>query len=42
MLYITFKIDDSEITGAVIINLTLSSLSDLLDKVGTIEDNFCG
>ncbi|MGN9162361.1 chemotaxis protein CheC [Clostridium sulfidigenes] len=42
MLYITFKIDDSEIAGAIIINLTLSSLSQLLNKVGMIEDDFCG
>lgn len=41
MLYITFKIDDSEIAGAIIINLTLSSLSELLNKVGMIEDDFC-
>ncbi len=42
MLYITFKIDSSEIVGAIIINLTLSSLNDLLNKVGMIEDDFCG
>ncbi|MEA4826999.1 chemotaxis protein CheC [Clostridium sp. JNZ J1-5] len=42
MLYITFKIDGSEIAGAIIINLTLSSLSELLNKVDKIEDDFCG
>lgn len=42
MLYITFKIDDSEIAGAIIINLTLTSISDLLNKVEKIEDDFCG
>lgn len=42
MIYITFKIDDSEIAGAIIINLTLSSLNDLLNKVGMIEDDFFG
>ncbi|PRR79054.1 CheY-P phosphatase CheC [Clostridium liquoris] len=41
MLYITFKIDDSEIEGAIIINLTLNSLSGLLNKAGMIEDDFC-
>lgn len=40
MLYITFKIDDSEIAGAIIINLTLNSLSGLLNKAGMIEDEF--
>lgn len=29
MLYITFKIEDSEIVGAIIINLTLSLLNDI-------------
>ncbi|MDF2883571.1 MAG: chemotaxis protein CheC, inhibitor of methylation [Clostridiaceae bacterium] len=40
MLYITFRIDNSEIAGAIIINLTLSSLSELLNKVEMIEDGF--
>ena len=40
MLYITFKIDDAEIAGAIIINLTLNSLSELLNRVGMIEDDF--
>lgn len=40
MLYITFKIDDSEVSGAIIINLTLSSLSELLNKVEMLEDGF--
>lgn len=42
ILYITFKIGGSEIAGAIIINLTLNSLSELLNKVGSIEDDFCG
>ena len=42
LLYITFKIDDSEIAGAIIINLTLSSLSELLNRVSAIEDSFYG
>ncbi|QAT41628.1 chemotaxis protein CheC [Clostridium sp. JN-9] len=40
MLYITFKLDDSEVSGAIIINLTLSSLSELLKKVEMLEDGF--
>lgn len=42
LLYINFKIDDSEIVGAILINLTLSSLSELLNKVEMIEDDFYG
>lgn len=42
VLYITFQIDDSEIVGAIIINLTLNSLSKLLNKARRIEDDFCG
>ncbi|WP_410506228.1 chemotaxis protein CheC [Haloimpatiens sp. FM7315] len=39
MLYITFKIDDSELEGAIIINLTLSSINELLAKVKIIEND---
>lgn len=41
ILYITFKIDDTEIEGAIIINLSLTSLSQLLNKLEKIEDDFC-
>ncbi|MFL0246009.1 chemotaxis protein CheC [Candidatus Clostridium stratigraminis] len=40
MLYITFKIDYKEVSGAIIINLTLSSLSELLNRVELVEDGF--
>lgn len=42
MLYITFNIDNSQISGAIIINLTLSSLNEILNKIEMIEDDFCG
>ncbi|WP_446899691.1 chemotaxis protein CheC [Clostridium sp. LBM24168] len=42
ILYITFIIDDIEIEGAVIIDLTLDSLKELLDKINTIEDEIYG
>ncbi len=42
VLYINFKIDDSEIVAAIIINLSLTSLSQLFHKIETIEDEFFG
>lgn len=42
VLYISFKINNSEIVGAIIINLTLDSLNQLLNKVSIIEDDFYG
>ncbi len=38
ILYITFIIGDTEIEGAIIVDLTLNSLKELLKKVGQIED----
>ncbi|WP_244834944.1 chemotaxis protein CheC [Clostridium sp. BJN0001] len=38
LLYITFIIDDTEIEGAVIIDLTLNSLKELLKRIDKIED----
>lgn len=40
MLYITFNIEDTEIDGAIMINLTLKSLDELLKKIGKIEEEF--
>ncbi len=42
MLYITFNIDDVEIEGAVIIDLTLKSLHTLIQKIKKIEDELYG
>ena len=42
MLYITFDIGDTEIEGAVIVNLTLTSLKELMLIVTTIEDELYG
>lgn len=39
MLYITFIIDDVEIQGAVIVNLTLNSLNELIKQISKIEDD---
>lgn len=39
LLYITFNIDDMEIRGAIIMNLTLTSINEILDKINTIEDD---
>lgn len=39
MLYITFIIDDVEIEGAIIINLTLKSLNELIKRIKMIEDD---
>lgn len=33
LLYITFNIEDTEIEGAIVINLTLKSLDDILNKI---------
>lgn len=41
-LYISFKIDDTEINGAVIIELTLESLNELIKKVNVLEDEIDG
>lgn len=38
MLYITFIIDDVEIKGAIILNLTLNSLTKLINKISVLED----
>ncbi|MFU0800370.1 MAG: chemotaxis protein CheC [Xylanivirga thermophila] len=38
MLYITFIIDDTEIEGAIIINLTLNSLNELIQTIEKMED----
>lgn len=40
MLYITFNIDGTEIDGAIITNLTLKSMDELLNKIGVIADEF--
>lgn len=38
MLYITFTIDDVKINGAVIVNLTLNSLNELITRITNMED----
>lgn len=38
LLYITFIIDDTEIEGAIIINLTFNSVNKLMKKINKIED----
>ena len=38
LLYITFIIDETEIEGAVIIDLTFNSLNELIKKIDAIED----
>lgn len=38
LLYITFVIDDTEIQGAVVIDLTLNSLNELIKKIDEIRD----
>lgn len=38
LLYITFIIDDTEIEGAIIIDLTFNSLNELIKKIGKIEE----
>lgn len=38
ILYITFIIDDTEVRGAIIVNLTLNSLNELIKKIDDIED----
>ncbi|MFA9464586.1 MAG: hypothetical protein ACERKN_09890 [Velocimicrobium sp.] len=38
VLYITFLVGDTHIEGAIIVDLTLNSLNELLLKVGQIED----
>lgn len=40
MLYITFIIDDIQIEGAVIVDLTLNSLNILMQKIDEIKDEF--
>lgn len=37
LLYISFIIDDTEIEGAIIINLTFNSLNELMKKIDKIE-----
>lgn len=38
LLYITFEIDDTEIEGAIIIDLSFNSLNELMKKIDAIED----
>lgn len=38
ILYITFAIDDTEIEGAVIIDMTINSLNEIFNKIDSIED----
>lgn len=38
MLYITFKIDSIAIDGAVVVDLTLNSLNELMKKVSKVKD----
>lgn len=38
ILYITFNIDGTEIVGAIIIDLTLNSLNELIEKIDDLED----
>lgn len=42
MLYITFIIGDTEIEGAIIIDLTLGSLEELIKEIKKIEDDLNG
>ena len=42
MLYITFIIDDTEIEGAIIIDLTLNSLNELMKLIKRTEDDLNG
>ncbi|MDF2594629.1 MAG: chemotaxis protein CheC, inhibitor of methylation [Clostridia bacterium] len=42
MLYITFSIEDFEIEGAIIINLTLKTLDEILEKIYVKEDGLNG
>lgn len=42
MLYITFILDDTPIEGAVIINLTLNSLNELMKIIEKMEDDLYG
>lgn len=42
MLYITFIIDDTEIEGAIIIDLTLNSLNELMKIIKKMEDDLNG
>ena len=39
ILYITFVIDETEIEGIIIVNLTLNSLNDLIKSIDRIEKN---
>lgn len=38
LLYITFIIDNTEIKGAIVVDLTLNSLNELLKKIDDIEE----
>ncbi|WP_102398772.1 hypothetical protein [Haloimpatiens massiliensis] len=42
MLYITFNIDGTEVEGAIIIDLTMKSLNNLISKIDKIEDELYG
>lgn len=42
LLYITFIIEDVKIEGAVIINLTIDSLNELMNKTKKLEDDLYG
>jgi chemotaxis protein CheC len=37
ILYITFSIDNTEIEGAILVNLTLNSLNELMKILGSVE-----
>lgn len=42
ILYITFAIADSEIEGAILVDLTMNSLNELIKRLSLIEDEFDG
>ncbi|MDF2504892.1 chemotaxis protein CheC [Clostridium sp.] len=42
MLYITFNIEGEAIEGAIIINVTLKSIENILEKITMLEDGFNG
>lgn len=42
MLYVTFNIEDSKIEGAIVINLTLKFLDEILKKIYMMEADFNG
>lgn len=40
ILYITFIIDGTEIEGAIVVDLTLNSLNEMMKRIDKIEDEF--